>query len=641
VDSTNIAARRGLEGIERHVTEYMKAARDHTRAHMLTEVDRLWETPVPALSRVKPLSASGDELPVTGSSAAVKLRALVLPRIQMVETPISEALSYLSKQSALVDNSGGADENRGVNFIWSGNDAMTRPVTVELRNSRLGDALRAVCDMAGARYRVDGNVVIVSTGAADVMETRQFKVPPGFLSTGASVLPSESTPSDPFAATAETTKPRLGRMDAKTYFEQQDIPFPEGARAAYSPAQNLLTITNTVENLDRIAMIVDGMATQMQKQVQVQVILLKCSETTLKELGADIMLGAFSTGGSDRVFASGGTYGNSSWSSSTPAGTPGAAAGTLLTPFQQTAGPLTAGTRSSFDLSANGIDDLIQSTNAGTLGVTQPRSPAFLSVGGAFTNPRFQAMLRGLNQKKSVDLSVANSIVLKSGQKATSFSGRKFFYPTEFDPPQIPQTVNGPAQALIFDPANGQIDLLQGQQGTAPVTPATPNSFQERDIGAALEVEATVGEDGYTVNLNLSVLFSEFDGFINYGAPIVDPQNPNVLLTDNRIIQPIFSRYAEATTVDIYDGSTIAIGGLKEGREETIEDKVPVFSSIPVVGRLFKSDVRRSTRSAMVYFVSVKVVDPSGGSVNAAGRAAEAAASGVTLDAPLEPLLPQ
>ncbi len=637
IDGTNTAARRGLEEVEKHKARYMETARDHTRAKMLTDVDRQWETPVPQLARVRPLSATGSELPITGSSAVVKLRSLILPRIALTETPVSEALRYLAKQSAAVDPSTGEESSRGVNFIFSGNEATAKPVTLELRNSRLGDALRAICDMSGTRYRVEGNVVTVSTGiGGGAMETRQFKVPPGFLSTGAATALNDAATTDPFAAApADTGKPKIGRMDAKTYFEQQGIPFPQGSRAAYAAGQNLLTITNTVDNLDSVAAIVDGLAFSGQKQVQVQAILLKTSESTLRDIGGDFLIDAFNVRG-DRVFGSGGTFGNSSVSSVGSADNAGIGSRSFTSvqvPFNVTSNPVTMGLRTSYDLDSTlSIDQLIEQSFRGQTFI-QPRAPYVGAVAGAFTDPRFQALFRGLDQKKGIDLSVANSIILKSGQKASSFSGRKFFYPTEFDPPQIPQTVGGGGVGLNIDP-NGDLFLVANRPPTAPVTPATPSSFEERDIGASLEVEATVGDDGYTVDLNLAIMFSEFDGFINYGAPITDPQNPDILLTDNRIIQPVFSRYSEATQVLVYDGATIAIGGLTEGKEETIQDKTPVLSSIPVLGRFFKSNVRRSTRTAVVYFVSVKIIDPSGGSVNTAARNAEAATGGVALDAP-------
>jgi general secretion pathway protein D len=377
-----------------------------------------------------------------------------------------------------------------------------------------------------------------------------------------------------------------------------------------------------------------------------KVVLLKASEQRLEELGSDFFLEPFSVG--EGVYGAGGTAGNSELS---PSGnTPGNFGTTSFLPVQApfgiVQGPVTAGLRSSFDLTRNQtVDDLINISDNGLTSTTGTRSPAFASVAGVFTNPRFQALIRGLNQKKGIDLSVANSVVVKSGQRATSFSGRDFFYPTEFDPPQIPQTVVAPI-LIVQDTTTGQLFQVPLPLQQPPVTPATPNSFEKKEIGSTIEVEATIGEDGYTVELNLAVSFSEFDGFINYGTPIFGDSN-GILLTENRIIQPVFSRVAATTLVQVYDGQTVAIGGLSSAKVETIEDKVPGWSSIPLIGRFFKSNVNRTTRTAVVYFVTVNIVDPAGDRVrggetlNADASASEAAApvlsdpileSGVPLD---------
>jgi general secretion pathway protein D len=197
-------------------------------------------------------------------------------------------------------------------------------------------------------------------------------------------------------------------------------------------------------------------------------------------------------------------------------------------------------------------------------------------------------------------------------------------YPSEFDPPQIPQNFGGGGNLTLDPGGNLQLDAAQGSN-SFPVTPANPNSFTPRDIGSTIEVEPTVGDDGYTVNLDLSVVFSEFEGFINYGTPIT---NGEVVLTENRIIQPVFSKTAAAAQVMVYDGETVAIGGLRQEKSETINDKVPVLGSLPVVGRLFKSQVQRDSRKVMIYLVSVNIIDPSGGAATAGARAAEAAEAG-------------
>lgn len=628
IDGTNSAARRGLEGVEKHLTEYYKAARDETRARMLNAVDRTWEQRVPPLARFKPV-AGGEDIATSSSTVAEKLRTIIIPRLSLSDSSIADAVAHLQKKSIELDFE--PDERRrGVNLIWNGGggDAV-QPVNVDLRSVALGDALRAVCDSAGVRFRSDGAVIIVSRTGGGGMETRQFRVPPGFLATAASATPADAAATDPFATpNAASTRPKIGRLDPKTFLEGLGVPFPDGARAGYNPSANLLTVTNTPDNLEIVAERVDGLVSTTQRQALIQVVLLKATQQNLREAGGDFLMEAFAVGASERVFASGGTFGNQEWGGT--ANQPGNFGTTsfqpVTVPFNVLSGPVTAGLRSSYELTRQrSIDDLINISNNNLAGIEQNRSPYFASLGGMFTSPRFQALMRGLDQKKGIDLSVANKVVVKSGQRATAFSGRDFNYPTEFDPPQIPQTIQAP-QFIIFDPTTGQIGALTGTLGQPPVTPATPSSFETKQIGSSIEVEATIGEDGYTVDLNLAVSFSEFDGFINYGTPILtnNPGQTPELLTDNRIVQPVFSKAAASTMVLIYDGQTVAIGGLTNSKTETVRDSVPGWSKIPVVGKFFKTDLTRDSRSVIVYFVTVTIVDPSGDNANSRVNAPEA-----------------
>lgn len=617
IDSTNTAARRGLEGVQKLIEEYHKAARDHTRLKMLNDVDRQYETKVPALAGVRPVTGIlGGEPAMTGGSVlANKLHGLIIPRLQMSESTISEAVAYLIRKSVELDLAEPDEKKRGVNIIWNpgtAGEAAARPVTLEMQNVSLVEALQSVCQISGTRMSIDGSVVRISVGGGG-LETRHFRVPPGFLSTAATSVAMDAAPADPFAAGGATVdKPKLGRLDPKTFLEKQGVEFPAGGRAGYNSVQNLLTVTNTPENLDAIAALVESLTSSSQRQALITVMLLKTSETTLRELGGEFFLEPFQASGG--VFAAGGTVGNSA-----VGGTAAASTNTFGTnsfspipvPFGIVRGPVTAGLRSSYELTRQqSIDDLIDITNNGLGSVNTNRSPYIAGLGGIFTNPRFQALLRGVNQKKGIDLSVANTVIVKSGQRASSFSGRKFWYPTEFDPPQIPQTAVAPL-IISIDPITGLITGTRAPLGQAPVVPASPNSFQEKDVGSSIEVEATIGEDGYTVDLNLALMFSEFDGFINYGTPIKAMDSP-VIVTDNKILQPIFTRASATAQVLVYDGQTVAVGGLSDSKTINVQDKVPVWSSIPIIGKFFTTSMVETTRTALVYFVTVKIVNPSG-----------------------------
>jgi hypothetical protein len=66
------------------------------------------------------------------------------------------------------------------------------------------------------------------------------------------------------------------------------------------------------------------------------------------------------------------------------------------------------------------------------------------------------------------------------------------------------------------------------------------------------------------------------------------------------------------TQVVVADGSTVGLGGLIYDRLETYKDKIPVLGSIPLIGRLFRSEGERSIKRNLMIFVSASQVANNG-----------------------------
>ena len=173
------------------------------------------------------------------------------------------------------------------------------------------------------------------------------------------------------------------------------------------------------------------------------------------------------------------------------------------------------------------------------------------------------------------------------------------------------------------------------QEQDPVVTPSFPTDFTTRQLGVSLEVEPQIGPDGYTIDLSLSPEVVDFDGFINYGSPILAPQrnlaagaigaalNPAsllsanqfytpTLLTENTINQPIFSVRKVTTSVSIWDGQTVALGGLIREDVQKVNDKVPVLGDIPLAGALFRSEIDQKIKQNLIVFVTARLMDAAG-----------------------------
>ena len=246
-------------------------------------------------------------------------------------------------------------------------------------------------------------------------------------------------------------------------------------------------------------------------------------------------------------------------------------------------------------------------------------------------------MVRALNQKKGVDLLSAPRVTTKSGQRAVIEIVREFRYPTQFQPPQIPQTFNSRDTISLTGAGGG------GSSSAFPVTPTTPTAFETRNTGVTLEVEPVVGPDGVTIDLNLVPQVVEFEGFINYGSPIntVSTDIAGIAhqteLTHNTINQPIFSTRKVTTSVSVWDGQTVVLGGLMREDVQKTEDRTPLLGDIPIVGRLFRTNADQHIKRNLVIFVTARLVNPGGQAVNSTEEVEEKEAA---LEPPVLPQVP-
>jgi general secretion pathway protein D len=157
-----------------------------------------------------------------------------------------------------------------------------------------------------------------------------------------------------------------------------------------------------------------------------------------------------------------------------------------------------------------------------------------------------------------------------------------------------------------------------------------------------LEIEPTLGNNDAVIDLRFAPEIVEFEGFINYGSPIQAPSTnalgepTTVTITENRIEMPVFSVRRVSTSLSIYDGHTVAVGGLMREDVQNVEDKVPVLGDIPVVGRLFQSKAENRIKSNLIIFVTAQIIDATGRPLRGANNAPEAPASLTPVDASAE-----
>ncbi len=696
LDPYNVAARRGEEKIDNAKYHYSEDAFNETRARQLWAVEKGWEEPVHRYGQTVGALGEAFQRDSTGTALITnKLNTIIIPKIEFRDASIREAIDFIRQQAAANDPS--TEGKKGVDIVLrlvpigqiapppipveaapapagpgapatgaapeAGAPATARPVvapavvaasaispasariTISLNQIPLGEALRYIASQAGLKVKVEPyavSIIPISEQSNDLI-TKEYRVPPGFISTSVNVgvsalgqgaytkAPGATAAAGP-TGTAKDTQESTGghqlinREGAREFLESQGVPFPPGSSANFLPQSSRLIVRNTADNLELVDALVEQASIAVPRQVEIESKFIEVTQNNLKELGFDWLLGPFNIG-NHKVFGSGGTSGTS----------PGVNGADF--PLQFTNGvpvgqnPVTAGNRSgNLAISANALDALLF-PSLGSSAV----APGIFGLAGVFTDPQFQVVIRALNQKKGVDLLSAPKVTTKSGQRAVIEIVREFRYPVTFTQPQVPAVSSS---------------VVGGSNPPVVVTPTTPQTFETRNTGVTLEVEPVVGPDGITIDLNLVPQVVEFEGFINYGSPIfaigintilgvggvsaITTSAP-VLLTSNVINQPIFSTRKVTTSVSVWDGQTVVLGGLMREDVQKTEDRTPIIGDLPLVGRLFRTNVDQHIKRNLVIFVTAHLVNPGGQLVNATEEEEESEA---TIEPPVLPEQP-
>lgn len=608
LDSENRSARLGMEKINKQRTSYAENATSERRSQMISDVAKAWELPVPKINTGATTIVEQSPIDMQGTSAiSRKLQEIRLPQLSLSDETVREAVEKLQKKSRVLDTTETDPAKKGVNIVLKLDPAKEAvnggtKLNLSLNDLPLGEALKYIASAANLKVKIEPYAValVPLSEPTETLISKEYKVPPGFISSPSSSTPNGALPTPGVPGASGT----VGKAGAKEFLESQGVTFPAGASATYLASSSKLLVKNTQSNLDLIDSLVEVSLATPPSQVEIEARFLEVSQKNLEELGFDWLMGAFQLPGGSGVNTGGGTVGNRQGQANAgnypfvnPANGLPAGAMNVDPAGNITAGNVTAGNRTgSAAITANALDALLFGSPAGP-------AAGVLALSGIFTNPQFQVVLRAINQQKGVDLVSAPKVTVTSGKKATINIIQKFPYPKDYSPPTV-----------VAATTPGQIQ---------PANPATPTSFETRNCGVLLEVEPTVGPDGYTIELILSPQITEFEGFVNYGSPISSLAQvytvgltpigtQKVFLTANTINQPVFSVRQVDTQVTVYDGMTVVLGGLMREDVQKVQDKTPIVGDLPLVGSLFRSSSNQRIKRNLLIFVSAGLLDPAG-----------------------------
>ncbi len=651
IDPYNAAAKRGMITVHERRSGYHRTEQDATRTRLLAEVDSHWNTD----SRVHDEGAPEAEVIMPsadlnmGSDSQIlfadALKQITLPQINLDRATIADFIDVLNGQIRVAATRGiltGSPFNIIENFGTTDSPAYKRlaakRLTLNLSNVTLETVLQLATQQLGIQYEfVPAGIELTYSGADfGPIRTRQYTVHPSFFRDKGG---ADSNDEDGDFGSSDSGV-RLRRLSAKAQLERMGVPFPTGADANYSAVTRTLTVRNTSHNLREIDELL-AIPFLTDRQVMLNVYSMDVSQQDLEDLGFEWLINASI---SDAVYTAGGMV------------APGAAdaVSNNTVNINGQGNLVTSGLRSGKGVLTNAnMEDLISAGSVEGYGAARAeKSPAVFGFRGIWSGADLTILMRGLNQKKGVDSLHNPQVIFSPGDERQVLVAnvREFFVPSEYSEPELQQSSGSSTdptyqiqllvqQGLTQEEAEEAVlgGVGSGTLSTPLASPAHPTAFefigtseeQFNGIGTTLAVHrAQILNNGASIVLDLSAAINEFDGFVNWGTPIrsglllEDGTRSDIVVTENRIVQPIFDRKFVNTSLELAPGNVVVFAALHDAKIIKYEDKVPIFGDIPLVGRLFRSEGTSRDKRVLLFFARVDIMDPTGLDVKTGQRPA-------------------
>jgi type II secretory pathway component GspD/PulD (secretin) len=230
---------------------------------------------------------------------------------------------------------------------------------------------------------------------------------------------------------------------------------------------------------------------------------------------------------------------------------------------------------------------------------------------GVLTDPQFRAIVHILETSgKARTLSVPRVTTINN-RPATIRVGEDFRYYEEYDLEE-------------YDTVQGTGDNATTVTRTQLVPVGTPTL---EELGIQLSATPSVGADLTSINLALIPEISEFVRWEYYEASNSgnnrssgssdstnnnDPNQDLVSGGTGMLKLPVFRRSRIETDVVVRSGETIIMGGLITSTRSKQRSGVPILSSLPFVGQLFRHDTVEELRQNLIIFVTATLISEVG-----------------------------
>ncbi len=535
--------------------------RENDALERLTEVEWKWNEAVLPEDR-----CISEEVPreMTGKRSTLydKLQKIMIDKILFETTDIQSILARLAALSKEND-----PEGVGVSIIPPPDIAVrSRKIPyLELEKVPLMEVLKYVCELAGLKYKIEDRAVLVGTEGIDDMEHGFFQVRNSLINRiAAEVGPKEEKEEEKTGGIKDRvdTFTDEGAFDeASTELKSVAAVTPEMLKQFFNdrgisfedPNSSIAFDTKTnkliVKNTPDNLRRMDALLKEIDIQTPLVLIEAKILE---------ISMNAVEELGFDWTL----TYLNTN------------------TNQRFTFGNLPVS--NLYRPSSEANNKLINNMNILPNFGSDNQFNLFLSV-------------RAIDRTDRAEVISSPRLLTTSGQEASLNVDQQRYFPDSWDDPEV-TIINGTSYTY---------------------NPPVPD-FEEQAVGTIFKVTPTVSPNNYTIIVKMNTDISKMTGWSNYDYSIIigglmnSPADTTIGNVTPKMKMPEFSRRVVDTSVKIYDGETVVIGGILEDMATKKDDKWPFLGDVPMLGRLFTDSFSKSQKTNLLIFVTSRLMKGNG-----------------------------
>jgi Flp pilus assembly secretin CpaC len=150
------------------------------------------------------------------------------------------------------------------------------------------------------------------------------------------------------------------------------------------------------------------------------------------------------------------------------------------------------------------------------------------------------------------------------------------------------------ANPKLATESGSQASFIVGGEIPVPVVSPQGTSIEWKTYGINLQIRPNVISKKKRISAMIQVSVSDLD-------------YANAVKLEGYDVPALLNRSANSK-ITVSDGGTIVIAGLKQSRKEKTEQRIPVLSTIPLIGWFFKGTSTRDLETSMVVFVTFKIM---------------------------------